>query len=170
MLSLTLLWCGTAASLGDGGWRGPPFAREHEEEQTMRHRYTVLATIAAGILAAPGATPAHATQSISCTDMKFDSNVDILLGAGPVPNVLRVLIGIGERDLTTEPSLPGEQVVIAQSFDDGELFRIDLVDPQATKRIAAIRLLRGEHDSAPLQIGFVQIEDEPPVGISCVGP
>jgi hypothetical protein len=44
------------------------------------------------------------------------------------------------------------------------------VDLQATRRIAAIRLLRGEHDSAPLQIGFVQIEDEPPVGISCVGP
>lgn len=136
----------------------------------MRHRYTVLTVIAAAILALPVTTPAHATQSITCTDMKFDSNIDILLGAGPVPNVLRVTIGIGERDLTTDASLPGEQVVKAQSFDDGEVFRIDLMDLQATKRIAAIRLLRGEHDSAPLQIGFVQIEDEPPVGISCAGP
>ncbi|WP_394689434.1 hypothetical protein [Hoeflea sp.] len=136
----------------------------------MRYRYTVLAAISACMLAVPGTTPAHATQSITCTDMKSDSEVDILLGAGPVSNVLRVLIGVGERTLTTDANLPGEQVVVVQSFDDGEVFRIDLMDLQATKRIAAIRLLRGEHDSAPLQIGFVQIEGEPPVGISCTGP
>lgn len=136
----------------------------------MRHQAEILAAIAAVFLAVPASTPAHATQSITCTDMKFDSSVDILLGAGPVSNVLRVSVAIGERELTTDASLPGEQVVKAQSFDDGEVFRIDLMDLQATKRIAAIRLLRGEHDSAPLQIGFVQIEDEPPVGISCVGP
>ena len=58
----------------------------------------------------PGA--AQATGSISCTDMKADSGVDILLGAGPVSNVLRVTIALGERQLTTEPSLPGERVTI----------------------------------------------------------
>jgi hypothetical protein len=136
----------------------------------MRIRSALFAVTAVVFLTAPLSNHAHATQSISCTDMKFDSGVDIVLGAGPVPNVLSVSVAVGERQLTTEPGLPGEQVAIAQSYDDGEVFRVDLIDLQATRLVAAIRLLRGDHDSMPLQIGFVQIEGEPPVGISCEGP
>lgn len=113
---------------------------------------------------------ANATQSISCSDMKGDSGVDILLGAGPVPNVLSVAIALGGRRLTTDPAGEGEVVSIAQAFDDGEILRIDLVDLQATRRMAAIRLILAGHDTNPLRIGTVQIEDEPPVGISCEGP
>ncbi len=102
--------------------------------------------------------------------MKEDSSVHIVLGAGPVPNVLSVSIEMGDWELTTDPNLPGDLVVKAQDFDDGEVFRIDLMDQQVTKRIAAIRLLRADHDTMPLQLGFIQIEDDPPVGISCIGP
>ncbi len=126
-------------------------------------------TVAAA-LAFTFASPAHATVFISCTDMKFDSSLEIVLGAGPVPNVFSVSLAVGGREFTTQVGLPGEPLDIAQSYDDGEVFRIDLVDPQVTKRVAAIRLVRAEHDTAPLQIGFVQIEDEPPIGITCEGP
>ena len=102
--------------------------------------------------------------------MKGDSAVDILLGAGPVPNVLSVTLALGERQLTTEPGLPGEKMTIAQAYDDGEVFRIDLMDDQVTRRLAAIRLVLAGHDTSPLRIGTVQIEDEPPVGVSCEGP
>ncbi|MEM5495105.1 hypothetical protein [Hoeflea sp. AS16] len=136
----------------------------------MPIRAKFMKPVAAAALALMWAAPAHATVSISCSDMKFDSSIDIVLGAGPVPNVFSVSLSVGGREFTTAPGLPGEPVDIAQAFDDGEVFRIDLVDPQVTKRVAAIRLLRGEHDTAPLQIGFVQIEEEPPIGISCVGP
>ena len=88
---------------------------------------------------------AHATQSISCSDMKGDSGIDILLGAGPVPNVLSVTLSLGERQLTTEPGLPGEKMTIAQAYDDGEFFRIDLMDDQVTRRVAAIRLILAGH-------------------------
>lgn len=121
-------------------------------------------------LAAAIAGPAHATVSISCTDMKSDSGIDIVLGVGPVPNVFSVSLSVGGRDFTTVPGMPGEPVAIAQAYDDGEVFRIDLVDDQASRRVAAIRLLRADHDTAPVQIGFVQIGDEPPIGISCIGP
>ena len=135
------------------------------------HPVRPVATAALALaLASMVAGPARATVSISCSDMKFDSSIDIVLGAGPVPNVFSVSLSVGGRDFTTAPGLPGEPVTIAQAYDDGEVFRIDLVDPQATKRVAAIRLLRADHDTAPVQIGFVQIEDEPPIGISCVGP
>ena len=129
-------------------------------------RKTILASAATLLLTGPR----YATVSISCTDMKGDSSVDILLGAGPVSNVLSVTVDIGERHLTTVPGQPGEKAAIAQAFDDGEVFRIDLVDDQATKLMAIIRLIRADHDETPLQLGFVQIENDPPVGVSCVGP
>ena len=136
----------------------------------MRSVNAVLASLAAAALVVPLSSPAHATQSISCTDMKEDSSVHIVLGAGPVPNVLSVSIEMGDWELTTDPNLPGDLVVKAQDFDDGEVFRIDLMDQQVTKRVAAIRLLRADHDTMLLQLGFIQIEDDPPVGISCIGP
>lgn len=136
----------------------------------MRMPSSLAVRLAAAALAVSAAAPAWATVSISCTDMKNDSGIDIVLGAGPVPNVFSVSLSVGGREFTTGPGLPGEPVTIAQAYDDGEVFRIDLVDPQVTKRVAAIRLLRADHDTAPVQVGFVQIEDEPPIGISCVGP
>ncbi|MEQ8481374.1 MAG: hypothetical protein RIC18_12015 [Hoeflea sp.] len=126
--------------------------------------------LAAAALALPLSGPAQATGSISCNDMKFDSSIEILLGAGPVPNVISVSLSVGDRDLTTVPGQPGEPAAVAQAYDDGELFRIDLVDDQATRLLAEIRLLRADHDTMPLQIGYVRLGDEPPVGISCVGP
>lgn len=134
----------------------------------LRSRLITILAAATSVLAVAG--PAHATVSISCADMKFDSSIDIVLGAGPVPNVFSVTMSVGGREFSTEPGLSGEPVSIAQAFDDGEVFRIDLVDPQVTKRVAAIRLLRAEHDTMPLQLGFLQIEEEPPIGISCEGP
>lgn len=135
------------------------------------HLAKSVATAALALaLACLAAGPARATVSISCTDMKFESSIDIVLGAGPVPNVYSLSLSVGGRDFTTAPGLPGEPVTIAQAYDDGEVFRIDLVDPQATRRVAAIRLLRADHDTAPVQVGFVQIGEEPPIGISCVGP
>lgn len=136
----------------------------------MKIRSRLITGLAALTTALAIAGPAHATVSISCADMKFDSSIDIVLGAGPVPNVFSVTMSVGGREFSTEPGLPGEPVSVAQAFDDGELFRIDLVDDQATRRVAAIRLLRAEHDTMPLQLGYLQIEDEPPIGISCEGP
>lgn len=143
---------------------------EHKEVQAMSIRASFIKFLAAAALALPLSGPAQATGSISCNDMKFDSSLEILLGAGPVSNVISVSLSVGDRDLTTVPGQPGEPAAIAQAFDDGELFRIDLVDDQATRLLAEIRLLRADHDSLPLQIGYVRLDGEPPVGISCVGP
>ena len=125
---------------------------------------------AAAALTLPLAGSAHATVAISCTDMKGDSGLDIVLGAGPVPNVYSIMLSVGDREFTTIEGMPGERVSVAQAFDDGELFRIDLIDDQATGLVATIRLLRADHDELPLQLGFVQIEGEPAVGLTCVGP
>lgn len=97
---------------------------------------------------------AEAALSINCTNMKSDSSIDILLGAGPVPNIVAVTIKVGDRHLTTVSGQLGEKVVNAQAYDDGEILRIDLIDPQAIKQTAAIRLVRRDHQSQPIQIGF----------------
>lgn len=113
---------------------------------------------------------AHAALSIGCTDMKSDSSVDILLGAGPVPNFLSVTIVLGERRLTTVQDQLGEQVRIAQAYDDGEVVRVDLIDPQAERKVAVIRIIRADSKAGPLQIGYVQIDEGVAVGVTCEGP
>ena len=102
--------------------------------------------------------------------MKSDSSVDILLGAGPVPNFLSVTIVLGERRLTTVQDQPGEQVRIAQAYDDGEVVRVDLIDPQAERKVAVIRIIRADSKAGPLQIGYVQIDEGVAVGVTCEGP
>ncbi|MGI9356566.1 MAG: hypothetical protein ACR2PF_15575 [Rhizobiaceae bacterium] len=127
----------------------------------------ILTFVASGFVTSHSA---HAALSIGCADMKSDSSIDILLGAGPVPNFLSVTIVLGERRLTTVPDQPGEQVRIAQAYDNGEVVRVDLIDPQAEKKMAVIRIIRAESETDPLQIGYVQVEGSVPVGITCEGP
>ena len=129
-----------------------------------RSRLIAIFAAATSVLAIAG--PAHATVSISCADMKFDSSIDIVLGAGPVPNVFSVSMSVGGRDFTTAPGQPGER----ENIECIQMGFGDLVAPQVTRRVAAIRLLRADHDTMPLQIGILQIEEDPPVGISCEGP
>ena len=122
----------------------------------------------AGALALAG--PAGATGSIECGDLGSRARVNILLGAGPVPNVLSVTLAHGDKRYTTVPGQPGEQLSIAQAYDDGELVRIDLVDQQAEKQVAAIRILKADTDTDPFQIGYVQVADGDPIGVTCEGP
>ncbi len=134
-------------------------------------RKAAALSLAAGLVwGATLAGPAHATQSIGCTDMKSDSSVDILFGAGPIPNFLSVTVIVGDRRLTTVPGQPGEQVTIAQAYDDGEVVRVDLIDLQAQNKVAAIRIIRADDEAGPFQIGYVQIEGNVAVGITCEGP
>lgn len=113
---------------------------------------------------------AHATVSIECTDIKQDTGVNLLLGAGPVPSFLSVTIALGDRLITTVPGQPGEQATIAQAYDDGEFVRVDLVDTQAENKVATIRIVRADESTGPFQIGYVQIDEGVAVGITCVGP
>ena len=116
------------------------------------------------------AGPAYATGSIECSDPQTSTSVNILLGAGPVPNVLSVTIVAGDKRYTTVPGQPGEQLTIAQAYDDGEIVRIDLVDQQAEKRVAAIRIIKADTETDPLQVGYVQVNNGDPVGVTCEGP
>lgn len=114
--------------------------------------------------------PAKATVSIECSGLSSSAAVSLLLGAGPVPNFIQVSVAVGDRLLTTVAGQPGEQVTVAQAYDDGEIVRVDLVDLQATKQVAAIRILRADDKAGPFQIGYVQVDDDLPVAISCEGP
>lgn len=130
-------------------------------------RLALLAMLAGGLTLAG---PAHATGAIECGDPSSSTSVNILLGAGPVPNVLSVAIKAGGNRFTTVPGQPGEQLSIAQAYDDGEIVRIDLVDMQAQKRVAAVRILRADGEADPFQIGYVEINGHDPIGVTCEGP
>ena len=59
---------------------------------------------------------------------------------------------------------------IAQAYDDGEMVRVDLMDVQAERLLAAIRFIRADDKAGPLQIGYVQLPDTAPIAITCEGP
>jgi hypothetical protein len=114
---------------------------------------------------------AQGTVSISCAGMDSDLGVNIVFGAGPVWTILDVVIESDDRIISTRPSEAGAQVFIARSFTDDDLLQIDLVDDQALDLIAAIRVLRYYDDTnGAYQIGYVRLDNNLPVGVSCDGP
>jgi len=122
-----------------------------------------------GMCVVGGAGPASATSAISCSAIDGGAGIDILFGAGPVPSVFAVTVSQQSRVLSTQ-GLPGtEPVSIARAFVDTETVKIDLLDDQAERLAASIRLLRSAGDE-PLQIGYLKVENQPPVGVTCIGP
>ena len=113
----------------------------------------------------------HATASISCSGIDSDSAVEMILGAGPVPNILDVVVSKGARVIGTRAQEGVELGNIAKSHSDGRLMQIEVIDDQATKRLLEVRILRvtGE-EWGDFQIGYLQIEQEVPVAIRCEGP
>ena len=113
----------------------------------------------------------HATASISCSGIHSDSAVEMIFGAGPVPNILDIVVSKGSRIIGTRTQEGVEVGYIAQSHSDGRLLQIEVIDDQATKRLVEVRILRvpGE-DWEDFQIGYLQIEQEEPVAIRCEGP
>ena len=133
----------------------------------MRKSAAFLLCAAAFALAS---VPANATVGIGCTGMTTDAGVDILFGAGPVPNFLEVTVVAAGQKISTRAQDGFTEANIAQAYDDGEMVRVDLMDVQAERLLAAIRFIRADDKAGPLQIGYVQLPDTAPIAITCEGP
>ncbi|MTI43006.1 hypothetical protein JM93_01821 [Roseibium hamelinense] len=130
-------------------------------------RSLMMSSVAAGMLTLAG--PALATSNITCDAFEGAAVADILFGAGPVPAIIDVTVGTGNDYYTTKGLPDAVPLVIARAFTDAETVKIDLMDDQAERLLVSIRLLRSAGEE-PLQIGYLQVGDEPPVGVTCIGP
>lgn len=114
---------------------------------------------------------AHATSNIGCTGIGSDADVDILIGAGPVLNALEVTVGLDERVISTYSDTKFEHGNIVQFHANEHELSLDLMDDQAAELLVSVRILRyDDNENEPFQIGYLQVEGAPPVGITCGGP
>lgn len=117
---------------------------------------------------------AHATSSIECSGINTDADVSILIGAGPVLNALEVSVGLNDRVISTYSDTKFEHGNIVQFQANEYELNVDLIDDQAAVLLASVRIIRygGENDGSaePFQIGYLAIDGEPVVGITCDGP
>lgn len=117
---------------------------------------------------------AHATSSIECSGINTDAEVSILIGAGPVLNALEVSVGLNERVISTYADTKFEHGNIVQFQANEYELNVDLIDDQAEVLLASVRMVRydGENvgSAEPFQIGYLAIDGEPVVGITCDGP
>lgn len=131
-------------------------------------RYFVACLVATSALTT---NEANATASMSCSGIGNDSSLEMVFGAGPVPNILDMGVSVGDRFIGTRVEEGQEQGYIAQSYFDGELTRIEMMDDQVTKKLVTVRILHvRDLEEEDFQIGYIQIENDQPVAVKCDGP
>ena len=114
---------------------------------------------------------ASATASMSCSGIDCDAGLEMVFGAGPVPNILDMGVSVGDRVISTRPGEGIEEGVIGQAYFDGELTRIEMMDDQVTTKLVTIRILHvRDLEEDDFQIGYIQIENDHPVAVKCDGP
>lgn len=114
---------------------------------------------------------AQATFNIECTGIDSDAGVSILIGAGPVSNALEASVFLNKRYITTYTHINEEHGNIVQFYANKHELGLDLMDDQAEVLLASVRILRyADDENEPFQIGYLQIDGAPPVGVTCVGP
>jgi len=114
---------------------------------------------------------AHATGAISCSSDQNNLDINIILGAGPVPNIFSVSINSDDYSYSTQQGGSEQRIFLARSYLDKQRLQLDFMDSQVLTHIATIDVVRHfDADSEPFQIGYARIGNYAPIGIRCDGP
>ena len=141
----------------------------HRAKRCVDMDGTALRIAALGLLFGLPVNQAFATASISCGSDNDSLSVNVILGAGPVTNVVQVEIQNGDQLIST--SNGDAPAVIARSYITDTMLSIDLMDDQALDHVAELRVVRYLGDeSEGLQVGFAKLKDVAPIAVVCDGP
>jgi hypothetical protein len=89
------------------------------------------------------ASPAMATEWVSCASPGGEASFDYLAGAMDVISVVGLNISVGEQVWASDVAYgPGDPVVVGQAFEDAETVRIDAMDADMINFIARLRLFK----------------------------
>ena len=107
-----------------------------------------------------------------CDGIGSDAEITVLFGAGPVLNIIDVSLSAGEHYISTQNREGATPAFIARDFADVETIKVDLMDDQASELLVSIRIVRSPYtdDEEPFQIGYLQIGENRPLGVTCAGP
>lgn len=105
------------------------------------------------------ASPAMATEWVSCASPGGEASFDFLAGAMDVISVVGLNVSVGEQVWASDVAYgPGDPVVVGQAFEDAETIRIDAMDPAMIDFIARLRLFKAvSPDSADAYGGTLEI-------------
>lgn len=125
-----------------------------------------LAAIA--VLGALAASPALATEWVSCADAGGQASFDYLAGDGlDVLSISAVTITAGERVWASDPANgPGDPVSIGQQFEDASTVVIDAMDKDFVK-IAELRLFKASEGESLIYGGTLRIAGLGAWAVSC---
>ena len=120
------------------------------------------------VLVAFSATPALATEWVSCANKDGAASFDYLAGGGvDVLAISAITVTAGEKVWASDPANgPGDPVSIGQAYEDGAMVLIDAMDKDFTK-LAELRLFKaGEGDAVALG-GTLRIAGQGAWAVSC---
>ncbi|MBI4922509.1 MAG: hypothetical protein HY834_12230 [Devosia nanyangense] len=125
----------------------------------------------AALLVGLAASPALATEWVSCTTPAGEASFDYLVGSLDVLAVAGLNISVGERVWASSVAYgPGDPVVVGQAFEDDEVVLIDAMDDGMSSVIAQLRLFKAEEGDNPVVYsGTLRIVDHGAWTVSCIG-
>jgi hypothetical protein len=120
------------------------------------------------MLGALTASPASATEWVSCASPGGEASFDYLAGTLDVLSVVGLNISVGERVWASDVAYgPGDPVVVGQAFEDAQTVRIDAVDEAVSTIIASLRLFKADQDGATAYGGTLSIPGHGAWPVAC---
>ena len=111
----------------------------------------LAACVMLGTLAA---SPAMATEWVSCASPGGEASFDYLAGTLDVLSVTGLNISVGEQVWASDVAYgPGDPVVVGQAFEDAQTVRIDAMDEAMSTIIASLRLFKASQEDGVTAYG-----------------
>jgi hypothetical protein len=115
----------------------------------------VLAAIA---MIAATATPATATEWITCSDATGAAQIGLLAGGLDFASFGRATLSVGDEDWSSSPELePGEPLAIGQTFWDGRELIADLTYANSDVVLAELRVFTISGDNSDAKGGVLRV-------------
>jgi hypothetical protein len=121
------------------------------------------------LMMALSAGSAHASGTISCVS-DDGASVELTLGSLPVLSVVGVGIAAGEQRWTTIDGRDDQPIIMGQAARYGDLFVVDVADPNIERIVAELRLLSATEERDHVTAGTLRIVGQGAYALTCVGP
>ncbi|HZY69172.1 MAG TPA: hypothetical protein VFE52_11315 [Devosia sp.] len=115
------------------------------------------------------ASPAAATEWVSCASPGGEASFDYLAGSLDVLAISGLNVSVGEQVWASDVAYgPGDPIAVGQAFEDSETVRVDVLDQEMTTRVAELRLFKAqEGESDPVLSGTLRIPGHGAWPVAC---
>jgi hypothetical protein len=121
------------------------------------------------VLGTLAASPALATEWVSCAAPGGEASFDYLVGTLDVLAPVGLNVSVGEQVWASDVAYgPGDPIVVGQAFEDAQTVRIDVMDDGMSALVAELRLFKAEEgDGEPVYSGTLRIPGYGAWAVSC---